>query len=104
MFFLTPSSRRALTVAALLISGGLLAEGSADAQQVPPEMRAQAQALMQVCRGDYNRLCNGVQPGGGRILACLEGNAGQLSPACKQAMPQAQSLKEKAAAAGYLPK
>jgi len=72
--------------------------------QAPPQMRGEAIALMQVCRGDYDRLCAGVQPGGGRVLACLQNHAGQLSAAGAQAMPRAQSLRDSAAAAGAMPK
>ena len=46
----------------------------------------------------------GVQPGGGRVLACLQNRADQLSAACGQAMPRAQALKDSAAAAGAMPK
>jgi hypothetical protein len=67
-------------------------------------MRSEAIALMQVCRGDYDRLCTGVIPGGGRVLACLQDHASQLSAACGQAMPRAQALKDSAAAAGVMPK
>ena len=67
-------------------------------------MRGEAIALMQVCRGDYDRLCAGVMPGGGRVLACLQNHTNQLSAACGQAMPRAQSLKDSAVAAGVLPK
>jgi len=74
------------------------------AAQVPAQMRSEAMALMQICRADYDRLCGSVQPGGGRILACLQSQASQLSPACAQAMPRAQSLKDSAAASGALPK
>ena len=36
------------------------------------------------CRGDYNRFCNGTRPGGGRVLACLSKQYGELSEACKK--------------------
>ena len=72
--------------------------------QASPQMRGEAMTLMQICRGDYDRLCAGVQPGGGRILACLQNHANQLSSACGQAMPRAQALKDSAAAAGVMPK
>jgi hypothetical protein len=48
--------------------------------QVPPQMRSEAMAIMRLCRPDYDRLCSGVQPGGGRILACLQSHARALSP------------------------
>lgn len=55
------------------------------------EMSAGKHALRQACGADYRRLCTGVQPGGGRILACLESHAEALSPACAQAVTQASS-------------
>ncbi len=71
---------------------------------VPPQMRSEAMALMTACRADYDRLCGGVQPGGGRILACLQQQAANLSAPCAQVMPRAQMLLNGAAAAGVLPK
>jgi hypothetical protein len=56
--------------------------------QMTPEMKAQATAIARLCRGDAGRLCPGVQPGGGRILACLQQQAGALSPQCRDALPK----------------
>ncbi len=92
----------ATAIAALLTFAATL---PAHAQSQPtPQMRSEAMALMQICRGDYGRLCSNVTPGGGRILACLQSHAGQLSPTCAQAMPRAEALTSSAAAAGALPK
>ena len=60
--------------------------------------------LMQVCHADYDRLCSGVRPGGGRILACLQNHASELRASCAQSMSRAQTLRDSAAAAGALPK
>lgn len=38
------------------------------------------------CRDDLQKLCSGTQPGGGRLLACLEKNEKQVSGRCKQAL------------------
>jgi len=67
-------------------------------------MRSEAMALMQICRGDYDRLCSGVAPGGGRVLACLQSHANQLSAGCAQAMPRAEALRNSATTAGAMPK
>jgi hypothetical protein len=88
---------------ALLISLAATAPSRAQGQPTP-QMRSEAMSLMQVCRGDYDRLCIGTAPGGGRVLACLQSHASQLSAACAQAMPRAEALKNRAAAAGAMPK
>jgi hypothetical protein len=69
-----------------------------------PQLRSEAMSLIQICRGDYDRLCIGVTPGGGRILACLQAHSGQLSSACANAMPRAEALKDSAIASGVMPK
>jgi hypothetical protein len=99
-------SRRILTLASALVAGAALAPSIVRAQvaQISPQMRSEAMALMQICRGDYDRLCSGVQPGGGRILACLQNHANQLSAACAQSMPRAEALKNNATASGVMPK
>lgn len=72
--------------------------------QVPAEMKNQAMSLAQICKGDYDRLCHGVQPGGGRILACLSASVEKLSPSCRAALPDAQNLASRATATGVMPK
>jgi hypothetical protein len=97
-------SRSIRSLVALTLAATTIPVASNAQTQIPPQMRGEAVALMQVCRGDYDRLCGGVQPGGGRILACLQNHASQLSAVCAQAMPRAQSLKDSAVAAGVMPK
>jgi Cysteine rich repeat len=90
-----------------VVAGVAVAAGALPAvaqAPAPPQMRSEAMAIMALCRSDYDRLCSGVRPGGGRILACLQSHAGALSPACGRAMPRAQVLKDNAAAAGVLPR
>ena len=82
-------SRTAAPYIALMIvvAAAVSAPGAAVAQQSP----AERQALM-ACRADYQALCPKVQPGGGRILACLHQHADKVSGGCKQALA---SLKQK---------
>jgi hypothetical protein len=42
-------------------------------------------ALQAACADDAQRLCAGMQPGGGRIVACLKEHKDQLSNQCRQA-------------------
>jgi hypothetical protein len=97
------SSTTVRALAALAVVSAAFPTASVAQVQVPADMRSEAMALMLICRGDYDRLCGGVLPGGGRILACLQSHASQLSPACGQAMPRAQWLRDSAVAAGLLP-
>jgi hypothetical protein len=36
------------------------------------------------CRAEIKQLCQGVEPGGGRMRKCFKENEGKLSPACRQ--------------------
>jgi hypothetical protein len=72
------------------------AAGTAPAQPAPaaaaPPPKAQmsprqrAALLRQACGFDFRRYCNGIPIGGGRVIACLEGNADRISPRCGSAL------------------
>ena len=49
------------------------------AQALTAEQRA-------ACQTDYNKYCKGTTPGGGRIIACLNKQRGQISDACKKVL------------------
>jgi len=91
-------------LAAFIVVTAALAPPLVHAQTVPLELRSEALALMQMCRADYDRLCPGVVPGGGRVLACLQTHTNELSVSCAHALPRAQSLRDSATAAGVLPR
>jgi hypothetical protein len=38
------------------------------------------------CKADYEKYCTGTVPGGGRIIACLNKQYGQLADACKMVL------------------
>lgn len=57
------------------------------AQRLPP--REEFLLVRRSCGPDYRALCGGVRPGGGRLIACLRGNASALSPSCKLAIGHA---------------
>ncbi len=59
----------------------------------PTPGRAQEmQDIETYCMEDINRLCKGIEPGGGRILKCLKANTKAMSVGCAQAL---QKLKGK---------
>ena len=55
----------------------------------PLSPREEATALRSKCSGDFEKLCSGVQPGGGRGAACLRAHASELTPACSAALSSA---------------
>lgn len=46
--------------------------------------REEIKEAKEACDEDIQKLCKGVQPGGGRIVKCLKQHEGDLSPACKE--------------------
>jgi hypothetical protein len=56
---------------------------------------AHAQSVQDVCMGDYQKLCSGTLPGGGRIGKCLVAHKDQLTDNCKTALV-AEAAKQKA--------
>lgn len=42
------------------------------------------------CRADVQKLCKGVQPGGGRIASCLKQHESEVSPGCKARIAEAK--------------
>ena len=53
----------------------------------------------EACKADAATLCAGIQPGGGRIRACLRANKDKLSEGCKSAIAQMIQARQAAKAA-----
>lgn len=52
------------------------------------------------CKADAEKLCPGVQPGGGRIASCLREHKDQVSDACKAQIQSRRGHRRPAAADG----
>ena len=74
----------ALALAAIVY--GVLGSQPLYAQAVSSQASADAQAA---CASDVQKLCAGVQSGGGRIIACLKQHQAEVSDGCKQAIVKA---------------
>ncbi len=54
---------------------------------LPPSASAQGR----MCADDVKQFCQGVRPGGGRIVQCLKAHETDLSAACQKRLQTAQS-------------
>lgn len=57
-------------------------------------LEAEIQALKMYCKPDVERLCPNVEPGGGRIKACLMAQKKELTVGCAEALQDLQKLKK----------
>ncbi len=70
---------RAFTAA--VIAATFLLSGAVAFAQAPGPVH-----VREACRADIATLCQGIQPGEGRIRACLRANRDRLSESCKSAI------------------
>ena len=63
---------------------------SCSATSVAVAQNAPNPAVAAACRGDAERLCPGVQPGGGRIGQCMRAHVAEMSAECRQAVMAAR--------------
>ena len=47
---------------------------------------AQPVTVRQACKADVQKTCAGVEPGGGRIQACMKDHFAEFSEPCQQAI------------------
>jgi hypothetical protein len=78
-------SRWLLSVGVALSASPIVADETA-----PGPSQETIAALHAACDADIQKLCPAVQPGGGRILACLKENKDAVSDTCKQAILKAK--------------
>jgi Cysteine rich repeat len=52
----------------------------------PPGGGGPMKEARSACQSDMEKFCQGVQPGDGRIIACLQQHQADLSPACSSQM------------------
>jgi Cysteine rich repeat len=80
---MTPSHRCVYVALIVVVFAGAI---------LPQPVSAQGPA----CADDVKQFCQGVQPGGGRIVQCLKTHATDLSAACKDRPQAAQSRSQEA--------
>jgi hypothetical protein len=69
-----------------VLLGALLVGSFADTALAQQPTQAQANAIRQSCRADYQAHCSNAPTGGTAALQCLKDNAASLSPACRTAV------------------
>jgi hypothetical protein len=73
----------------IIAAGVAMADDPPAAQPTPAQQRVM-RAVRDACQADVQKLCPGVQPGGGRIVACLKEHKDDVSDGCKQAIAKAR--------------
>ena len=71
-------SIRQLTAALLLSLAAISLPGSI--------LAARAATPLALCKADAERICSGVVPGGGKIIACLKQHKDEVSVGCAKAL------------------
>ena len=56
-------------------------------------MKELLKEVHQACEEDIHFLCAGIQPGGGRIAACLKQSESEVSAGCKAQIAAAKAAK-----------
>jgi Cysteine rich repeat len=57
------------------------------------QMQELLKEVHQACEEDIHFLCDGIQPGGGRIAACLKQSESEVSAGCKARIAAAKAAK-----------
>ncbi len=57
-------------------------------------MEQEMAAIRTYCKSDVERLCPGLEPGGGRIKACLKTHENEISVGCAKALQKLKKTQE----------
>ena len=69
--------------AILTVTAALCFSQAAVAQELTAEQR-------NACMADFEKYCRNVEPGGGRVIACLAKESDKLTPACRKVLEAAE--------------
>lgn len=72
----------------VLIAGAVATGGAGDAAPTGRE------AVRAACKADVQALCAGIEPGGGRIMACMRQNRDKVSAGCQEAFRAAREARK----------
>jgi|GEM_PF-4618110 len=88
---MNPTYTRELFIGLVLLSSaiGAAALAADPATGTDGDRQAQARARLQACRSDAQHFCSDVEAGGGHKMACLRMHIAELTPACRDALPNA---------------
>jgi len=75
------SVARKAFAASLALAGALLSQPAGAEERLIKGFDA-----VRACSGDIEKLCAGIEPGGDRIKACIQGKVSELSTPCKEAL------------------
>ncbi len=82
-----------LAVAIALASSPL---ASAQSQDQSTTRQQIIESLRNACSPYFEKLCSGVEPGGGRVLECLQNHKDELSDSCRTEVEKVMKLREQA--------
>jgi hypothetical protein len=74
---------RVRALSTLVLAAALAAPAAFAQQMSAPPASPERQKMIQACGQDIQTFCSNVQPGQGRIAACLKPHIRDLSPDCK---------------------
>ncbi len=77
-------------LSATFMAFGLAASLSA----VVPAKAQEMEDLRTYCKSDIERLCAGIEPGGGLILKCLKAKKKEMTVGCAQALQKLKAKKQ----------